>query len=228
VSGSPDGRAADTDSPSAGAPGSALRDVAHSVVAGIAHDLSGRLTALLGIAQIVKAGMPLDDELIAVLDDQARRIEFAIRQLRLIPFLDRMPPLVSSLRDVVSDSVVLYEARSGGEPVRIEVIDGGDAAVRGTFDRPLREALLLLLLAAEQPHGHAARAAPVTVEHGTNDGIAFVRIHSASDTDLTNRSRDAIDEARTVAGLFDGTVERTTVGDEPEGWTVTVRLPALG
>jgi hypothetical protein len=68
----------------------------------------------------------------------------------------------------------------------------------------------------------------VTVEHGTNDGIAFVRIHSASDTDLTNRSRDAIDEARTVAGLFDGTVERTTVGDEPEGWTVTVRLPALG
>lgn len=156
------------------------RALAGSLVAGIAHDLNGRLGALLGVAHLARSA-PLDEELLSVLDDQIRRLRESVVLLRSVPLADsRTEPREVPLSEAVANVVRLYSCRSGPElaVLTVEPDEGGAAALQ-KWGAALSEALLLVIAAAEQ--GRNGDACRVRVSYGVNGGSAQVRVQRCDD-----------------------------------------------
>lgn len=156
-------------------PEEARRELAASLVAGIAHDLNGRLAALLGVAHLARSTTPMDDELLSVLDDQIRRLREAVLLLRSVPISDpRAAVRATPLSEAVSGAVRLYRCRSGPALASLQIEQCGDAPVVHVVPPALTEALLLAMAAVERPNGEPPPR--LRIEFGADADNAFVRV----------------------------------------------------
>jgi signal transduction histidine kinase len=149
----------------------ARRALAASLVSGLAHDLNGRLGALLGIAHLARSASPLDEDLLTVLDDQIRRLCESVGLLRTVPLAEaRHAPRPMSLADAVTGAVRLYRCRSGPDLATLQVAaeKEGESPVVRIAPAAFTEAMLLAVAAAEQ--GAGGRTCRVRVTYGTEPG----------------------------------------------------------
>lgn len=154
----------------------ARRALSASLVSGIAHDLNGRLGALLGVAHLARTSSPMDEELLGVLDDQIRRLRESVILLRSVPLADsRLEPREVPLSEAIAQAVRLYRCRSGPRLATLHVApeEGGDAVLQ-RWGAPLTEALLLVLAAAER--GHRETPCRVEITYGANGSGARIRV----------------------------------------------------
>ncbi len=153
----------------------ARRALTASLVAGIAHDLNGRLGALLGVSHLARASAALDDDLVEVLDEQIGRLREAVGLLRSVPLSDGSGEAKAlSLADIVNSTVRLYRCRGGPDLASIQVIAEGDPPIVTAVPPALIEALLLGLAATER--GRAGRSCAVRITYGAVDGGSRVRL----------------------------------------------------
>jgi signal transduction histidine kinase len=148
----------------------ALTDV---LIAGLTHDLNGRLGALIGVAHLARSASAVEDDLLDVMDEQIRRLRESVSLLRTIPITASQgePPVVT-LSELVNGAIRLYRARGGPVLASIQVVEG-DAGVI-TAREPLVETLLLLFAIAER--GPAGSTFPVRVTFGAGADGTHVRI----------------------------------------------------
>lgn len=154
----------------------ARRALSASLVSGIAHDLNGRLGALLGVAHLARTTSPMDEELLGVLDDQIRRLRESVILLRSVPLADsRAEPREVPLSEAIASAVRLYRCRSGPRLATLHVTaeEGGESAIQ-RWGAALTEAFLLVLSAAER--GHADTPCRVEIRYGTNGAGAHIRV----------------------------------------------------
>jgi signal transduction histidine kinase len=196
------------------------RGVAGLLVAGIGHDLNGRLTALMGIAHVARH-TGADPELLDVLDDQVKRLEQSIRALRAWPVGGPGNPELTRIKDVLPPMLELYECRGGGDDVALTVEEGPSNAIRIRI-RPFMEALLLLLAAAE--HASDGRHRPLDVRYGSEGGEAWLAIRAKAGN-ATSASVDslAVAEARTLLESAGARLARADAGGE--GVHLEIRTP---
>lgn len=154
----------------------ARRALAASLVSGIAHDLNGRLGALLGVAHLARTASPMDEELLGVLDDQIRRLRESVILLRSVPLADsRMEPREMPLAEAVGNVVRLYRCRSGPRLATLHVAPESEAhSIVQPWGAALTEALLLVLAAAERGHGETPFR--VNITYGRNGTGARIRV----------------------------------------------------
>lgn len=194
-------------------PEEARRELAASLVAGIAHDLNGRLAALLGVAHLARSSAPMDDELLSVLDDQIRRLRESVLLLRSVPISDpRAAVREVPLAEAVSAAVRLYRCRSGPELATVHIAQVGEAPAVQVVPPAFTEALLLALAALERPNG---RRRVLRIEFGEADRAPFVRIacpEHPDGCDIEEAAMQAAAQRMEVAGgrlcrLADGSLE---------------------
>ena len=171
------------------------RGVAGLLVAGIGHDLNGRLTALMGIAHVARHTGGGDPELLDVLDDQVKRLEQSIRALRSWPVGSPGNPELTRIKDVLPPMLDLYACRGGGDDVALNVEEGPSNAIRIRI-RPFMEAVLLLLAAAE--HDANGRHRPLQVRYGSDAGEAWLTIRAQGGGADEAVSSRAIEEAKVL------------------------------
>ena len=197
------------------------RGVAGLLVAGIGHDLNGRLTALMGIAHVARH-TGADPELLDVLDDQVKRLEQSIRALRSWPVGAPGNPELTRIKDVLPPMLELYECRGGGDDVALEVEEGPSNAIRIRI-RPFMEAILLLLAAAEHDTNGGHR--PLEVRYGSDDGEAWLAIRAKNG----GKAADGVVDSRTVEEakeLLESAGARLARADaDGEGVHLEVRAP---
>jgi C4-dicarboxylate-specific signal transduction histidine kinase len=208
------------------------RGVLESLIAGITHDLNGRLTALSGVAYMARSGSRLDDELLEILENQVARLDESIRLLRALPLGAGKEAEPVRLRDVVGEATRLYGARSGPEPPQVDV--NGDPATIVEAPVPVLTEILLLLLAAAEPPS-ATRAGKLAVRYGTTGADAFIVVTAAGVNDAASTAAEgggwraadpakAMDAAAALLPRVGGRIERhSPAPGTPE---VEIRLPA--
>lgn len=198
------------------------RGVVGLLISGIGHDLNGRLTALLGIAHVARhAGA--DSDLLEVLDDQVRRLEHSIRALRGWPVGGPSNPELTRLKDLMPPLLELYDCRGGGDDPRVQVEEGPSNAIR-IRTRPLMEAILLLLAAAE--HADGGRHRPLVVGYGSDGGDAWLRIEALDGTGGANVGNRSVEEARGLVEKAGGRLSAAEVVDALVRFEV--RIPEAG
>ena len=195
------------------------RGVVGLLISGIGHDLNGRLTALLGIAHVARhAGA--DRDLLEVLDDQVRRLEQSIRALRGWPVGGSSNPELTRLKDLMPPVLELYECRGGGDDPKVRIEEGPSNAIR-IRTRPLMEAVLLLLAAAE--HSDGGRHRPLVVGYGSEDGEAWLTIEARDGAGGANVGSRAVEEARGLVEKAGGRLSGAEAGEA--GLRFEVRIP---
>jgi signal transduction histidine kinase len=195
------------------------RGVVGLLIAGIGHDLNGRLTALLGIAHVARhAGA--DRDLLEVLDDQVRRLEQSIRALRGWPVGGSANPELTRLKDLMPPVLELYECRGGGDDPKLAIEEGPSNAIR-IRTRPFMEAVLLLLAAAE--HSDGGRHRPVVIGYGSEDGDAWLRIEARDGSGSGDVGSRSVEEARALVEQAGGRL--SAAERREEGLRFEVRVP---
>jgi hypothetical protein len=189
-------------------PDEGWRSVVGLLIAGLGHDLNGRLTALMGIAHVARH-TGADRELLDVLDDQVRRLELTIRALRGWPVGAPGKPELTRIKDLIPPIVELYECRGGGDDPVLKVLEGPSNAIRIRM-RPFMEAVLLLLAAAE--HGEGGTHRPLLVHYGSDQGEAWLAIEGEADGDADTSNR-SIDEARELVEKAGGRLAEASQQD---------------
>jgi signal transduction histidine kinase len=158
------------------------RALAASLVAGLAHDLNGRLGTLIGLSHLARGSGSVDTDLLELLDEQVRRLRDAVHLLRGIPFVDGSPPVAVRLADALGFAVRLYRSRGGADPAAVHLA-GTDPAAVLVREAPFLEGILLLLSLAERS---GARLAVVEVTYGNDAGEAWVRIRRGPATSASS------------------------------------------
>lgn len=203
----------------------ARRELSASLVSGIAHDLNGRLGALLGVAHLARTSGPLDEQLLEVLDDQIRRLRESVILLRSVPLADsRGAPREMPLAEAIAQVVRLYRCRSGHRLATLHVsAEGGETMVR-PWGATLTEGLLLLLAAAER--GHDADNCHVRVTYGANGNGAHVRVERCGDPPTGG---EGLPGGITEKDILDAAAERIELAGghlRTEGQVFVLELPA--
>lgn len=153
----------------------ARRALAASLVSGIAHDLNGRLGALMGVAHLARTSSCMETELLELLQEQIGKLRESIGQLRSLPLGDRRTEQrLMPLSEAVTAATSLFRCRSGPDPASFQVDANGESPLVQIVPAAFTEALLLVLSAAER--GPAGRTCPVRVTHGRENGCARVRV----------------------------------------------------
>jgi signal transduction histidine kinase len=200
-------------------PDDGWRGVVGLLIAGIGHDLNGRLTALLGIAHVARhAGA--DRDLLEVLDDQVRRLEQSIRALRGWPVGGSSSLELTRIKDLIPALLELYECRGGGGDPVLEVEEGPSNAIR-IRSRPFMEAVLLLLAAAE--HSDGGRHRPLVVGYGSDGGDAWLRIEARDGAGAASAGSRSVEEARGLVEQAGGRL--SAAGSQEDGLLFEVRIP---
>jgi signal transduction histidine kinase len=201
-------------------PDQGWRGVAGLLVAGIGHDLNGRLTALMGIAHVARHTGG-DPELLDVLDDQVKRLEQSIRALRSWPVGGPGNAELTRIKDVLPPVLDLYGCRGGGDDVALDFEEGPSNAIRIRI-RPFMEAILLLLASAE--HSAGGRHRPLQVRYGSDGGDAWLTIR-AKDIESAGAGVESrsLAEARTLLETAGARLARAEATDD--GVHLEVRTP---
>lgn len=140
----------------------ARRALSNALITGIAHDLNGRIGALIGVAHLARSSGSMADDLLDVLDDQIQRLRDSVQLLRAVPVAS--PPATGQpapLRDVVSTALRLYRCRSGPVLASIHLAEDAATTMIGGSEF-LVEALLLVLGALER--GPAGATWPIRID----------------------------------------------------------------
>jgi hypothetical protein len=214
-----------------GTAGVAWRTLADSLIAGITHDLNGRLTAMAGVAHLTRTLPHVPTELADILDDQATRLAESVRMLRALPMAPPGEAELLRVSDVLAEVAVLYRVRSGPEPPTLDVSGDHGVVVRAA-PGALAEAVLLLM-AATEPRT-ATRGGRLILRHAVEEGTAYVRIEAATAAATSTppspgsgRWPDpaaAAEEASVIAERFGGRVLRSGAA---EPTTYEIQLPAV-
>jgi signal transduction histidine kinase len=190
------------------------------LVAGIGHDLNGRLTALMGIAHVARHTGG-DPELLDVLDDQVKRLEQSIRALRSWPVGGPGNPELTRIKDVLPPVLDLYGCRGGGDDVALDFEEGPSNAIRIRI-RPFMEAILLLLASAE--HRAEGRHRPLQVRYGSDGGDAWLTIRAKDvESAAAGVESRSLAEARTLLETAGARLARAEATDD--GVHLEVRTP---
>ena len=176
----------------------ARRALSASLVSGIAHDLNGRLGALLGVAHLARSSSPMDEELLNVLDDQIRRLRESVILLRSVPLADsRAEPREVLLSEAITNAVRLYRCRSGPTLATLQIApDIDDGNLLQVWGAPLTEALLLVLAAAER--SHAETPCRVRISYGANGAGRRIRVERCGDEGLDAEMPGGVTEAEVI------------------------------
>jgi hypothetical protein len=178
--------------------------VSDQVVAGLCHDLSDRLSSLMGLLQLAELDGAIEPSVGAPFRSELERVEELVRLFRLLPGgrTERAEPvrLVEAL-PVVS---ALLRRHRGLESMRLVVETGADPVIRARWGTLVR---LLLLLAATAARGaRAAGSTEVLVRIGSTESSAVVELMvpvevEASSGSLGAESTKALAESTTAVLL---------------------------
>ena len=186
----------------------ARRALAGSLVSGLAHDLNGRLGALLGVAHLARSSTPMDEELLGVLDEQIRRLRESVGLLRTVPLAEaRHAPRAMRLADAVANAVRLYRCRSGPDLATLQVVAEaeGESPVVRIAPAAFTEALLLAIAAAEKSteggtclvrvrHGGDSSSGRILIERcGPGPGQGDAILGGADETVVLQAAEDRIE-----------------------------------
>jgi hypothetical protein len=181
----------------------ALLDVIHDA---LAHALNGRLAGLDGIVQLARIRGGLDAELMALLEDEVRRLGDAANAAAHVPRNGRDLGTVTTLRDAVVAAVDVNRIR---RDVSILVLPApGSAAVRAPHDELVR--CILLLVHLLEPRAAGSGAAIEVTEMSTSER-AVLRFRIASGGG--SGRHESAGEAAVLAGKLGGAVEVGADGD---------------
>jgi hypothetical protein len=151
------------------------RELSASLVNGIAHDLNGRLGALMGVAHLARASAAMETDLLDLLQEQIHKLRESIGQLRALPLGDRRTEQrLVPLSEAVGAALTLFRCRSGPDPVSFQADSWGESALVHMVQSAFTEALLLTLTAAER--GPNGRMCAVRITQGRENGCAHVRV----------------------------------------------------
>lgn len=196
--------------------------VSDQVVAGICHDLSDRLSSLLGLLQLAELESTIDPAVSAPLRAELGRVEELVHLLRLLPA--GRAEVAEPIRVVEAVPVVsaLLRRHRGLEDLRLRTETSADPLIHVRWSMLVR---LLLLVAVSA--GRAARAAggsEVVVRIGSGEGMARIEVLPAK--------LDGVAEGG-IAGVLEAhhsEVEATTVPEairaEPDAAGVLEALSA--
>jgi|SRR5690606_13149886 len=150
----PGGRAAMSAVHGADEPRDAWAEACDAILAGICHELNGRVGAVGGLVQLARLSQSLDDETGDLLESEVERLTTLVRLLEQLRSERGKPPEPLHVPELASLAASLLRRHRGLEDVTVEIESRGASAVvapRGA----LLEALVVLLAAA----GRAAHEA---------------------------------------------------------------------
>lgn len=151
--------------------------VSDQVVAGICHDLSDRLSSLLGLLQLAELEGTVDSALSDPLRAELRRVEELVHLLRLLPEGRAEVAEPVRLVEVVPTVGALLRRHRGLEDLRVLVEHDADPLIRMRWGTLVR--LLLLAVAATGRAVRGAGGSEVVVRIGSAGGVARVEVKAA-------------------------------------------------
>lgn len=199
---------------------------AASILSGLGHDLSGRVTALLGIAHVIRAaGGSLEAELLDDLDAELVKLKQAVVLLRRLASDGAREPRPDRMREVIRDVAQLYRL-AGGSPVLVAGADEPGHGPRIWLASPiLSRALLLVLRSVERTApGSSLRIRLVSSE----DGSERIEIEAVTRDGILVGEPDGeatFEEARDLIESLGGVVVREASGVSAP--RVAISLPAV-
>lgn len=219
----------------------AWRQVADALIAGIRHELNGRLSSLSSVVQIARMRETGGAELLERLEAELTPLSDATRLLHAFPAYRRSAPGPVSVASLLEEVVVVARKHRSLESVEYPTsVSAALEPVRGETGSLRRSLLVLLSLAARSAVRHGGRAVTVEAE-ATGDGVRITlaaeagEAPSAPDTaDLASpppagATGEALREALAASG---GRLERAGAwpGEEDAGdgepLRFVVELPA--
>lgn len=203
--------------------------LADRLIRGICHDLNGRSGSISSVAHLLDLG-EVPTSIIAILEQESRRLEEDVRLLRLLPD-DAEEPQMLAPGEILPSLASMIPLQRGLEGVRVRV-DIPPSAPAIYMDRTVfvRALLLLLSAAAEE----AERSGASTVDVTSSDQKGVLRIHPArigrpdgpgsapanGKGDLPVHMEARVQEVLTEVG---GGLSQHRGGREPSAWEI--RLP---
>ncbi len=155
-------------------PGRVWGEVTDALLAGLTHDLNGRVAALQGLLHVVATGEP-GEQVIALLQQEGERLEQTVALLRRYPRGARRSPEAFDLREVAEDALALHARREDLEEGAVRYARPSAIAVRA--DRIAATRALLVLLARASVPALGGRG-EVALELG-EDGEARMAVRAA-------------------------------------------------
>ena len=133
-------------------------EVSDALLAGITHDLNGRVAAVAGLLQVLVGERP-DAEALALLRREGERLDAAVALLRSYPRGAERAPAAIDPRELLPELLALHARRDdrAGAIARLEI---APAAPPARADRTWLGLALLVLFARAGSTGDAGGAAP--------------------------------------------------------------------
>jgi hypothetical protein len=187
---------------------------AGSILAGISHELNGRITALLGIVHVARSRNRLDGQLLDDLEAQVEKLKRCALLLRHLPWFAPREPQLVKLDDILRDAIQLHDMGARG---RVSLVASGPGSRRPVrlAVAPFTEALLALLAETER-----ICAGPITVAIRDADAGAAVVIEGRIPAGQAYRPEsdlDAVTEGRQLIGSLGGRVLAVVEGNADGG-----------
>lgn len=191
------------------------REVTDALLAGVAHDLSDRISALAGIAHILALDHA-EEPLVEMLGSEVIRLEQTVQLLRAYPRGEGGERRALALADVIPPLAGLYERRAAEEGIVVEVEEArGLPAVRADWVGLARAVLVLLWATGRAAALTAERRVAVALRAEGDEVVVELSAPGAE----TGGLEAATTAAAGLAARAGGRVERAE-----SGWRV--RLPA--
>ena len=197
-------------------------EVSDALLAGITHDLNGRVAALGGLLQVL-VGEAADPEVLALLRREGERLDATVALLRSYPRGAERAPEAIDPRELLPELLALHARRDDreGASARVEI---APAAPPARADRIWLGRALLVLFARAGGVGEAGGAAPfLTRADGSGDRALWHVRPEATDWDAARATPASDRYLRTAAAFVTHAGGELRVGSA--GWEVV--LPAI-
>lgn len=192
------------------------------LLAGLVHDLRGRVTTFAGLARLLD-----DDEdsdwFREHLSDEVGRLEATVELLRLLRDDGDRTPDPLSLAEALPQVLELWQRGSGG-PLPVELAHDGEAPPVRLVWSAFRRALLILMDEADA-RARAAGAPAVRVSLRAEGSAAVLGV-AWEGTGGVERDDERRERSAALEALFGKLGGRLTEVDGPSG--MEVRFPGLG
>ncbi|HEY8484269.1 MAG TPA: hypothetical protein VIL13_06650 [Longimicrobiales bacterium] len=201
------------------------RSLSDGVVAGICHDLTGRLTALSGIVYLGRLEGRIDGEIAKQIEAELDRLELSIRLLRLLREgggrLEPIQPL-----ELVGTVLRLFQRHRDLGHLEVEVrSDGADLPPVMARWAELCKAVLVVVVGAAR-EARAAGATRLALEVRGEGGVVVLALEVPAAPGVTAKeAAESVDAVRGEIAKLGGAVE-VGVGDGG-GRRFEIRLPAI-
>ncbi len=200
-------------------------DVSDRILAGLCHDLNGRVTSLAGMVQLLQ----FDEEASSMapfLDEEVQRLEESVRQVRMLAGEPEEEPEPIHLPEVLPSLLALFSKHRHMEGVETQLtVRDGLIPVLGRWTLTGR-AILLALSAAGWEALHRDRTVTVLAEPA-NGAVMQVLVRARGPRREIDESPPKAARTEGMSGIAEllegGWVER----EFPDGIEFGLELPAL-